>query len=134
MNINYTLTSLSRRYPRLIQETIRTFLVPPSQHHQGPDQILPADNFRAWLPHAAVKLRMKDSGPQSAPPISVPTLFRTQVENLPNNIALQTRDPTGEKLSWTWTYFSNIKGHREISQCPLFSAPNRRRSLCCLAR
>ena len=105
MNINYTLTSLSRRSPKLIQETIRTFLVPPSHHHQGPDQIVPADDFRAWLPHAAVKLRMKDSGPQSALPISVPTLFRTQVETLPNNIALQTRDPTGGKLRWTWTKY-----------------------------
>ena len=53
---------------------------------------------------------MKDSGPQSAPPISVPTLFRKQVENLPNQLALRTRASGGENLDWTWTqYYEDVR-------------------------
>lgn len=104
------ISSILKRTANSVQETRRSFFVSSSLQQRGPDQILPADDFRAWLPNSAVKLRMKDSGPQSAPPISVPTLFKTQVENLPNNLALRTRDPTGEYVDWTWTqYYDDVR-------------------------
>ena len=74
-----------------------------SSIHSGPDQILPADDFRAWAPDAAVSLRIKDSGPQSAAPISVPSLFKKQVENLPSSLALRAKGSAGQYFDWTWT-------------------------------
>jgi len=74
-------------------------------YQNGPDQVLPADSFQAWSPNSAVKLRLQDTGLQSSPPISVPTLFKTQVENLPNNLALRKKDINGKFLDWTWTQY-----------------------------
>ena len=105
MRINSSLRTFSNKARPFLEETKRSFSVTSSIYQNGPDQILPAEDFRAWTPRSAVKLRMQKSGRQSTPPISVPSLFKTQVENLPNNLALRTRDSTGGYLDWTWTQY-----------------------------
>jgi len=76
----------------------------------GPDRILPAEDHRAWDPQAAVKLRLAESGPGAIQPISIPTLFRQQVEAIPDNKALRALGRQGEDIHWTWTQY-----HEEVS-------------------
>ena len=103
-------TGLCRVVGSTRYQLTRSFAVTPTLHQHGPDQVLPAQDYRAWTADSAVKLRMKDTGPQSAPPISIPTLFKTQVENLPNNLALRTRDSTGSYLDWTYSqYYEDVR-------------------------
>ena len=54
---------------------------------QGPDLVLPASDHRTWAPDGAVKLRVADTGPCSATPISVPTMFKAVVEETPNKVS-----------------------------------------------
>jgi len=80
------------------------------QHDQvGPDRVLPASDFRAWEAEAAVHLRLAQSGPASSQPISVPSLLRRQVEQLPDKAALRARGRTGEDIQWTFTQY-----HEEV--------------------
>jgi len=98
-------TSLSKRSSSFFQQIERPLSNSPTVKQHGPDQILSADDFRAWRADSSVKLRIQESGPQSVVPVSVPTLFKRQVENLPNHLALRSPGPTGDNLDWTWTQY-----------------------------
>ena len=67
----------------------------------GPDRVLPVNDHRTWSADGAVRISISSS----PPPISVPTLFRTTVENLPNRVALGVRGPSGEDLTWTYSQY-----------------------------
>ena len=69
----------------------------------GPDQVLEATEHRAWTPEAAVRLRLAQTGAQSRPPISVPTLLRQTVERWPDQTALRARTEDGSPLAWSYT-------------------------------
>lgn len=71
----------------------------------GPDRVLPAPDYRTWLADGAVMLRIQASGPQSPPPISIPTLLRQIVERVPNHLALGSKGPQGENLLWTYSQY-----------------------------
>jgi len=97
-----------------------------STYLSGPDQILPATDFRAWEPEAAVNIRRKDSGPQSLVPRSIPTMLRDTVEKIPNNIALGAKGKDGNRVTWTYSnYIEDVlmasKGFIALGLEPLHS-------------
>ena len=71
----------------------------------GPDQVLPATDHRSWTAQGPVRLRISETGSQSFPPISVPTLFRQVVERVPDNLALRKRDNNGNHIDWTYSQY-----------------------------
>ena len=94
--------------PSLRQSVVRSLTRGLSS---GPDQVLEATQHRAWTPEAAVSLRLSQTGAQSRPPISVPTLLRQTVERWPDQTALRARTEDGCAVSWSYTDY-----HQEIRQ------------------
>ena len=69
-------TKLTQNAKRTLSNTI-----------QGrPDLVLPATDHRTWDPEGTVKLRIAKSGPVSGRPITVPTMLKGIVEDLPNKV------------------------------------------------
>ncbi|VVC98521.1 unnamed protein product [Leptidea sinapis] len=62
------------------------------KHLNGPDQVLPADDFINWQPGGRVKLRIGSRGTSAEPPISVPGLLSRTVARYPDVPALQYKD------------------------------------------
>ena len=54
----------------------------------GIDELLPAEDYCTVDIESAVKLRMKDIGPGSEPPITIPTLMEKTLQRFPNNAAM----------------------------------------------
>ena len=54
----------------------------------GPDEVVPTEKLMTWTGDDAVKIRMGDSGPRAAKPISVPSAFANTVKRVPNMTAL----------------------------------------------
>jgi len=75
------------------------------QNEVGPDRLLPATELRAWEAEAPVRLRENANDLLTIPPLSVPTMLRNQVEQLPGGHALQKRGRLGEELIWTWSEY-----------------------------
>ncbi|XP_026493767.1 long-chain-fatty-acid--CoA ligase ACSBG2 isoform X2 [Vanessa tameamea] len=69
--------------------------VPNGIDHQkylnGPDQIIPCDNYISCGPGEYVKIRMGSRGPAAEPPVSVPGLLNRIVARYPNDTALATK-------------------------------------------
>ncbi|VVC98520.1 unnamed protein product [Leptidea sinapis] len=61
------------------------------KHLNGPDQVLPADDFINWQPGGRVKLRIGSRGTSAEPPISVPGLLSRTVARYPDVPALYTK-------------------------------------------
>ncbi|XP_046964587.1 long-chain-fatty-acid--CoA ligase ACSBG2 isoform X2 [Vanessa cardui] len=57
----------------------------------GPDQIIPCDNYISCTPGGYVKIRMGSRGPAAEPPVSVPGLLNRIVARYPNDTALATK-------------------------------------------
>jgi len=51
-------------------------------------QLAQADSLMTWIRDGAVKLRMKDSGVGSEPPVTVMEAFKETVDRNPDRIAL----------------------------------------------
>jgi len=75
------------------------------QKEVGPDRLLPATELRAWEAEAPVRLRENANDLLTIPPLSVPTMLRNQVDQLPGGHALQKRGKFGEELIWTWSEY-----------------------------
>ncbi|CAH2102506.1 unnamed protein product [Euphydryas editha] len=79
--------------------------VPNGIDHQkylnGPDQVIPADNYICCSPGGYVKLRMGSRGVAAEPPISVPGLLNRTVARYPNATALATKkDGKWQKITY----------------------------------
>jgi len=75
------------------------------QNEVGPDRLLPATELRAWEAEAPVRLRENANDLLTIPPLSVPTMLKNQVDQLPGGHALQKRGRFGEELIWTWSEY-----------------------------
>ncbi|XP_017763561.1 PREDICTED: very long-chain-fatty-acid--CoA ligase bubblegum isoform X2 [Eufriesea mexicana] len=69
----------------------------------GPDQVLPADNFITTKPDGRVRIELNEEYSNSEPPISIPGLFSKIAKTYPDHIALVSR-PDAENHSKTYTY------------------------------
>ncbi|XP_061708896.1 long-chain-fatty-acid--CoA ligase ACSBG2 isoform X4 [Cydia pomonella] len=73
-----------------------------SQPLNGPDQVLPADDYVTWIPEGRVKLRLAPRGIAGEPPISVPGLLRQTAARYPDSPALCTKkDGKWHKITYT---------------------------------
>lgn len=69
----------------------------------GPDQVLPTENFVTTEPHGCVRIRLNCEGVNSAPPISVPGLLSSVAKKYPDQIALVSRsDENGQRKKYTY--------------------------------
>ncbi|XP_063375733.1 long-chain-fatty-acid--CoA ligase ACSBG2 isoform X4 [Cydia amplana] len=72
-----------------------------SQPINGPDQVLPADDYLTWIPEGRVKLRLAARGVAGEPPISVPGVLRQTAARYPDSPALCTKkDGKWHKISY----------------------------------
>ncbi|XP_072943187.1 very long-chain-fatty-acid--CoA ligase bubblegum-like isoform X2 [Epargyreus clarus] len=62
----------------------------------GPDQIIPADDYISCVPGGHVKLRLGSRGLAAEPPISVPGLLNRTAARYPNDVALATKKSDGK--------------------------------------
>ena len=46
----------------------------------GPDQVIPSDQLKTWMPSGAVQIRTEQEGIASHKPVSVPTVLRKTAE------------------------------------------------------
>lgn len=67
----------------------------------GPDQILPAEDYTTSKRNGCVKLRKEEHGLGSEEPISVPTLLQDAAEAYPEVVALRVKRD-GEWSTWTY--------------------------------
>lgn len=77
--------------------------------HNGPDEVLPADNLNSWKRDQPVKLRLSDKGQISnQKPVSVPTVFRHTVKKYPNHVALAVKSGK-EWKKWSYRqYYDDV--------------------------
>jgi len=75
--------------------------------NQGPDQLVPADDFVTLSAEGAVKLRIEDTIPANYEPISVPGLLMKKAKAASNHIALAVKR-NGEWVKWTYVQY--LKG------------------------
>lgn len=61
------------------------------EYFNGPDQCIPCDDIKTFLPTGCVKLKIGERGNSSRAPISVPTLLRKSSENFPSYRALSVK-------------------------------------------
>ena len=73
----------------------------------GPDQLLPAEDYTSLTPEGTVKLRIGDSVPSNYDPISVPGLFIKSAKAAPNHPALAVKR-NGEWIKWNYSQY--LKG------------------------
>ncbi|CAG4989801.1 unnamed protein product [Colias eurytheme] len=78
-----------------VEEKVTSMLVANGIDNQkylnGPDQVIPADEYICWTPGGHVKLRIAPRGAASEPPISVPGLLSRTVARYPDEKALFTK-------------------------------------------
>ncbi|XP_048488655.1 very long-chain-fatty-acid--CoA ligase bubblegum isoform X1 [Plutella xylostella] len=81
-----------------------------TDHHNkymnGPDQIIPAEDYVNWRPGGHVKLRVGSRGVSAEPPISVPGLLRRTTARYPDATALATKKPDGKWHKITYRQYS----------------------------
>jgi len=78
------------------------------EYMDGPDQVIPVNNYVTWQIDSPVKLKIERTGFASKPAESIPTHLDAAVKKAANQPALKIRDPkTNEEKIWTW------KGYRE---------------------
>ncbi|CAG4978648.1 unnamed protein product [Parnassius apollo] len=95
----------------------------------GPDQIIPADDYISCVPGGYVKLRMQTRGPAAEPPISVPGLLNRTTARYPDGTALATkRNGQWQKI----TYKQYQERVRTIAKAFLKLGLERHHSVCIL--
>ncbi|XP_022118803.2 long-chain-fatty-acid--CoA ligase ACSBG2 isoform X3 [Pieris rapae] len=100
-----------------------------NKYLNGPDQLVPVDDYITWKPDGRVKLRMSSRGVASEPPISVPGLLSRTVARYPDETALCTkRNGKWEKL----TYRQYQEKVRTIAKAFLKLGLERYHSVCIL--
>ncbi|CAF4792873.1 unnamed protein product [Pieris macdunnoughi] len=100
-----------------------------NKYLNGPDQVVPVDDYITWKPDGRVKLRMASRGLASEPPISVPGLLSRTVARYPDETALCTkRNGKWEKL----TYRQYQEKVRTIAKAFLKLGLERYHSVCIL--
>jgi len=76
------------------------------EYRNGPNQVIPVNNYRTWDADGAVKLRMDSAGVGAVAPISVPGLLARTAREFPKNDAVRVRNPkTLEERVWTWSQY-----------------------------
>jgi long-chain-fatty-acid--CoA ligase ACSBG len=80
-----------------------------SEYNNGPEQIIPVNNYITWKPSGAVKIRMGTDGVGSMPPQSVPGILAQNAKEIPNHPAIKARDAKKAELTWTWNDY-----HQEV--------------------
>ena len=83
--------------------------------NEGPDQIIPSEDFVTMSPEGSVKLRIGDTVPANYDPVSVPGLLMQAAKEAPNHTALSIKR-NGEWIKWTYSQY--LKG---TLLCRLFS-------------
>ncbi|XP_043265551.1 very long-chain-fatty-acid--CoA ligase bubblegum isoform X1 [Colletes gigas] len=74
----------------------------------GPDQVLPTDNWTTTLPNGRVQIQLEKEGVNSMKPTSVPGLLMKTVKDCPDHIALVTRpDADGIRKTYTYSQYEN---------------------------
>ncbi|XP_026731627.1 long-chain-fatty-acid--CoA ligase ACSBG2-like isoform X2 [Trichoplusia ni] len=66
------------------------------KYMNGPDQVIPVENYTSCVPGGHVKLRVAARGVASEPPISVPGLLNRTVARYPDATALATKKADGK--------------------------------------
>ncbi|XP_047506130.1 long-chain-fatty-acid--CoA ligase ACSBG2 isoform X3 [Pieris napi] len=100
-----------------------------NKYLNGPEQVVPVDDYITWKPDGRVKLRMGSRGVASEPPISVPGLLSRTVARYPDETALCTkRNGKWEKL----TYRQYQEKVRTIAKAFLKLGLERYHSVCIL--
>ncbi|KAG5887359.1 hypothetical protein JTB14_018374 [Gonioctena quinquepunctata] len=99
------------------------------KHADGPDQILPAEDFETTDPDGCVRLRIPENGKaiETTPPISVPGLLRRTAEDFPNHVAL------AKKVNGNWetiTYSDYLQRVRTCAKAFLYLGLENRHSVC----
>ncbi|XP_065576536.1 long-chain-fatty-acid--CoA ligase ACSBG2-like isoform X2 [Artemia franciscana] len=81
----------------------------PKMYLKGPDQIIPAENYKTTEASGAVKLKIGERGVESIPPISVPTLLARAVERYTDRVALAVKRE-GKWQEYTYrAYLQNVR-------------------------
>ncbi|KAI5640586.1 AMP-binding enzyme domain-containing protein [Phthorimaea operculella] len=75
------------------------------KYMNGPDQVIPADDYINCNPGGHVKLRIASRGVAAEPPISVPGLLRRTVARYPDGIALATKKADGKWHKLTYKQY-----------------------------
>ncbi|XP_063395173.1 long-chain-fatty-acid--CoA ligase ACSBG2 isoform X4 [Cydia fagiglandana] len=100
-----------------------------SQPLNGPDQVLPADDYLTWIPEGRVKLRLASRGIAGETPISVPGLLRQTAARYPDSPALCTKkDGKWHKI----TYKQYLERVRTVAKAFLKLGLERFHSVCIL--
>ncbi|CAB4060694.1 ACSBG [Lepeophtheirus salmonis] len=81
-----------------------TKIINSNSQLNGPDQILPAEEFSSTRRNGCVKLRKVEHGLGSEEPISVPTLLQNIAENYPDVVAFKIKRDE-EWISWTYEQY-----------------------------
>ena len=72
--------------------------------NEGPDQLIPGEDFVTLSPEGSVKLRIGDTVPANYDPVSVPGLMMRTVKAAPNLTALSVKR-NGEWIKWTYSQY-----------------------------
>ena len=101
-------SSLFRKLEHFKPNRIRRFFT-------SGDRIVPAGGYITWNAKDPVKIRFSpDKSPENYPPVLVSTMFRTTVENHPEQVAIVAgRSGTDWRLKWTFERFGAERLSRE---------------------
>ena len=72
--------------------------------NEGPDQLIPSEDFVTLSPEGSVKLRIGDTVPANYDPVSVPGLMMRTAKAAPNLTALSVKR-NGEWIKWTYSQY-----------------------------
>ncbi|KAI8438542.1 hypothetical protein MSG28_011014 [Choristoneura fumiferana] len=95
----------------------------------GPDQVLPADDYITWVPEGRVKLRVASRGTAGEPPLSVPGLLKRMAARYPDSAALCS------KIDGKWvktTYKQYLERTRTVAKAFIKLGLERYHSVCIL--
>ncbi|KAM3967534.1 long-chain-fatty-acid--CoA ligase ACSBG2 isoform 3-T3 [Aphomia sociella] len=96
----------------------------------GPDQVIPANNYVTTLPEGVVKLRIATRGVASERPLSVPGLLSQSVARYPDGIALASKKEDGKWHKITYKQYQEKV--RNVAKAFLKLGLERYHSVCIL--
>jgi len=78
-----------------------------TQYVHGPDQIIPTEDLKTWMPSGAVQLKIATEGIASHTPISVPTVLKKTAEKYPNHYAMMEKHG-GEWVAYSYKQYYDL--------------------------
>ncbi|XP_028156254.1 long-chain-fatty-acid--CoA ligase ACSBG2 isoform X2 [Ostrinia furnacalis] len=100
------------------------------KYMDGPDQVVPANDYVTWIPENAVKLRVTSRGIAAEPPVSVPGLLTRIAAIYPDSIALASKKSDGKWHRVTYKQYRELA--RQVAKGFLKLGLERYHSVCIL--